>query len=543
MTDRSIKDYLLVAEADKIQDLIFRSAYLREVVGGSQLLTQFCQEIPSQIAPEIVMADDIITSDGGSFRIQFDNKDDAKDYGDKLAELYHHATGGSLTVTKPIETHGNFKAASEEAMLALRQAKQDRQDRIAVEQMPYMALCASCGIGLAKRHQKLVDDLLVDPQYLCPSCLDKAHARENAGVGEFLRPFYDAINYPKKVQRIPTPEDIGQLDARNYVAYIVADGNGMGDVFSKCTDSAKMADLSQALTPALRKSLAAPSSIMISHDEIVNFLASIKMRKEKEFVPVLPLIMGGDDIFVLLPAPWALDFALRFVWTYEKTMREIVKKIFNEDFSPSISAAVVICKASYPYYLAHRRGEELLSQAKQMGKRWGVENKANPRSTITFELILGNRIAGVELSGEENRPTLKPYWTHDAPEGWGLPMQKVLEQRFALADAGVSQKRLIQFRSLFDRLPPKQSGENGRKAFACWQKDCNQLLQRVKQRSEKEGRALQTAFDTLGGRDLYNLQRATDEEAWYGHGLPDLITAWDYTFDLSKSMADYEGGK
>ena len=44
--------YLLAAEADKIQDLIFRSSRLREVVGASQLLTRFCRR--SRTAPRKV---------------------------------------------------------------------------------------------------------------------------------------------------------------------------------------------------------------------------------------------------------------------------------------------------------------------------------------------------------------------------------------------------------------------------------------------------------------------------------------------------------
>ena len=36
--------YLLAAEADKIQDFIFRAAKLREVGGPSRLLARFCVE-------------------------------------------------------------------------------------------------------------------------------------------------------------------------------------------------------------------------------------------------------------------------------------------------------------------------------------------------------------------------------------------------------------------------------------------------------------------------------------------------------------------
>jgi len=543
MTDHPIKDYILAAEADKIQDLIFRSAYLREVVGGSQLLTQFCKEIPIKIAPEVVSDDDIITSDGGSFRIQFDHEDDAKRFGDKLAELYRHATGGSLTVTEPIKTNKNFKVASDAAMLALRQAKQDHQDRISVEQMPYMALCASCGVGLAKKHRPLDlnPELDLESQFLCESCIGKAEERTNNRFGSFLGPFaqdvagdsYQDFKWAKR------PEDVACFDRRNYVAYIVADGNNMGKVFSACTDIDIMKNLSESLSKVLSESLATATK------DLMKRTGEIKNGKFQYLIPTLPLILAGDDLFALIPAPWALDFAQKLVQSYEEKVLSIVQKVNHNEKQPTMGVAVVICKASYPYYLAHRRGEELLSQAKQMGKRWGIENKANSRSAITFEVVLGNRIAGAEKSDTQNRPTLKPYWAEgiDTPGGWGIPLQTILDQRFKLADLGVSQKRLIQLRELFDRLPASRSGEKGQKAFDRWQSDCNQLLQRVKQRSSKQGEALQAAVDVLGGRDLYHFQRATDEDAWFGHGLPDLVTAWEYAFDLSKSMTDYEGGE
>lgn len=544
MTETKIplKDYLLAAEADKIQDLIFRSSYLREVVGGSQLLTKFCLDIPPQISPESVTSDDIITSDGGSFRIMFEQEEDARKYGEKLAELYRLATGGNLTVADVIPTNDDYEKASDAAMGALRQAKQDSREYLATPQIPYMAFCASCGVGIAKKHRKLDSELPVMPQYLCSSCLHKAESRQDAGVGEFLKPFYDEIGYPKRVQKIPTPEDIAQFDGRNYVAYIVADGNGMGEVFSKCLEPKKMKQLSQAMTPALRKSLAEPTEMLLTHQVITDFLADIEKRGEREFIPVLPLIMGGDDLFVLLPAPWALDFTLRFAEAYKDIMKAEAAKIFDEEVNPSISAAVVICKASYPYYLAHQHGEALLSEAKIMGKRWGIENRIEPQAAITFEVILGNRIAGGEQDDADNRATLKPYWVGEAPQGWGIPLKTLLEQRLALAN--LPRKRLVQLRSIFDELPPKQPiGEDNHKKYTTWQKSLKKFLDRTTQRSQSTGQLVENTLAKLGGTDLYHVNRATDEKNWYGHGLPDLIQAWDYLLDLTKTISDYEGGE
>ncbi len=74
--------YLLAAEADKIQDFLFRSSKLREVVGGSQLLTRFCDEAALHLLEKYGLPkEDIITADGGGFRILFDDYDKAESFG------------------------------------------------------------------------------------------------------------------------------------------------------------------------------------------------------------------------------------------------------------------------------------------------------------------------------------------------------------------------------------------------------------------------------------------------------------------------------
>jgi hypothetical protein len=305
-----------------------------------------------------------------------------------------------------------------------------------------------------------------------------------------------------------------------------------------------MHDLSEALTPALRESLVAPTKLLMTHETYQQF----EMEQAKKFSPVLPLIMGGDDLFVLLPARWALDFAARFARAYEQKMKvvtkdifgaEVTKDIFGAESDFSISAAVIICKATYPYYLAHQRGEALLKKAKQMGKRWGIENNAPARSSVTFEVILGNRISEDDGPKNENRPTLKPYWVHDAPEKWGLSLQTLLDQRHRLAR--LPRKRLIQFRALFDEMPSDQpSTDEKTKRYKDWQDRLEKLLKRISLR-EIQGEKAKDALEVLGGKSLYPVQRASDSKPWWGHGLPDLIEAWNYAFDLHRTLSDYEG--
>jgi len=112
--------YLLAAEADRIQDLLFRSSQLREVVGGSQLLSRFCNGVPALLG---ATKEQVITSGGGSFRIVFESEIEARRFGAALAEVYYRATGGTLSVAEPVPMTNGYELASEKAGEKLRQAK------------------------------------------------------------------------------------------------------------------------------------------------------------------------------------------------------------------------------------------------------------------------------------------------------------------------------------------------------------------------------------------------------------------------------------
>jgi|LGOV01.1.fsa_nt_gb hypothetical protein len=537
-------EHLLAAEADKIQDLIFRSSRLREVVGGSQLLSRFCQEVPAKILPPGAR---ILVNEGGSFRVIFSDKDKAIVFGEELAEIYRRTTGSTLTVAAPVERDGDPKVASDRARNAILKAKQGQTGFIATSHWPYVAFCASCGVGLSVEYR--VPPGKTRGQFLCRDCLTKQRERKRPcgkdpwngkDPGEFLSSFFDAVvgntwrkyRWPGKGiqndQDADPATDVARFDSRGYVAYIIADGNNMGQIFDQCNDK-QVVDLSKNLRPVLYASLAQPANDLV---------ARAKDDKQDSFIPVLPLIAGGDDLFILLPAPWALDFARCFAVAYEKKMKEVVNDIANVD-PPSIAVAVVICKAKYPYYLAHQHGEQFLKQAKQISKQRAICEKeksagtAFPHSIVSFGVIRGNRLAETEPSGPY-RPTLLPFWVADSLPGWGICLQHLIEQRFALRD--LPGKRLAQLRACFDELTNIQRLEE----CNAWSRRLGHIQRRIALNEDHE-KALDRALKVLECEELYTVRRTTDRNAWKGHALPDLLNAWDFAFCLKRSRTEYEG--
>lgn len=530
--------YLLVAEVDKIQDFIFRSSSLREVVGGSQLLSRFCEEVPDYLLSSKFQ---LLINKGGSFRILFERYEDAKACGEELAQIYYLTTGGTMTVIEPVEINDDFIRKNEEAEKKLREAKRQTKDWVSQEQFPYMAFCASCGIGLAVAYFSYHQDKT--SQYYCTSCLNKSAERIEEG-GVFLQSFYNHVVDGENLSDYDWPgrrvrpdrkkreqlEDVADYNDRRYVAYLVADGNSMGEVFGQCNKE-QITSLSDKLTNVIHKALAKPTKLLMENHPHPKFA---------NFIPALPLILGGDDVFALIPAPFALDFAKHFCQEYEKEMRSVLTELEIKNVpDPTISAAIVICKSKHPYSQAHDVGQIILKEAKRLGKKRMLEDKES-HSTISFEVLLGGGLFSNNFDLNV-RSTLAPYWiTGEEVSEWGLPIQRLLYQRREL-DV-IPRKRLSQLQDLYDIESLHQYSTKDR--MKIWSTNLDQLIERITERNNKQGELLNKALKSLGDKEndgyWYRVLRL-GEEMWYGHGLPDLLRIWDYSLEIEGSSVSHGG--
>lgn len=535
--------YLLAAEADKIQDFVFRAAHLREVSGGSALLTRFCQDVPLTCLD--CKEDDVIISDGGAFRLLFDSEKDAEESGRTLADLYYMVTGCSLSVAPPQPwdgTDASFTTANTKAGTALRIAKLG-QSAVTTPHIPQLALCASTGIEMAERFA--VPKPGRTATYLSRSSLIKK--REQAdGKEAFIHDFIAHV-LPDGIDAddFDTLKDAGDAgraggyDHRDYVAYMVADGNGIGTLFDRCKTPREIKTLSQWLGKIVRNSLAEPTKLLMKYPS---------KQKGDRFVPVLPMILGGDDIFVLLPATWSLSFAQMFCQTFEDLMKEFLQQElqFTQRLRPTMAAAVVICKSKYPFQLAYQRGKTLLEEAKKLGKH--LDNEYY--SAVNFEVIVGNRLTDSSREGKY-RPTLRPYWVRSGNDQ-SLPLQHLLDTRYDLRH--LPQKRIAQLRAFFD------SPKFNHAELEQWSKDVQAVIKRIGQLNGDDKRAngtsssdegdndesltsrLLKALELLGKeQDAHYLHTVTRSNASiHGNALPDVFDAWDYLNDLQRNPAEYE---
>lgn len=563
---------LFGAEADQIQSTLFRVSRQREVIGGSRLLEAFGDEVERLAVKEFgVSPDDVLVSSGGNFRIQFPigQKGRIAEFEQRIADAYHMLLDAAITMAEPQvvgDATDGFKLSNEAVGQSIRRRKQAERGTLTSPHVPTIAYCQSSGVGLATVHE-FDYRASIDPDKQRPE--DKkylshfAQAMGQSGMsardeqadlflGKIKELLPDAAKWtwPKEV------DDIAAYDGeRKNVAYLIADANNMGELFGHCQTPQELKQLSDDLDAAMRWAVAMAAEL----------LAAKWNRKKDGVLPALPLILAGDDAFVLLPAKYVLDFAQRFCLAFEAAMNQssTVKTLHQRDgvATVTMAAAVVICKGHYPYHLAHERGEQALAEVKRLIKTVGAAQNGGWHSALGCATIVGSELVAAHESPGGFRPSLGAYWaTSDrvgengeleggkpplskAAQQAALPLAQLLAQRLCLRD--LPAKRLAELRELYTPEALPKDEEDMRQH---WDPRLNDIRNRIAATQGPSGQlaALDKALQALGQATndkkpgyWWRLDRAN--KSYLAHGLLDLLEVWDYSQSLDHELDAYEG--
>jgi hypothetical protein len=160
-----------------------------------------------------------------------------------------------------------------------------------------------------------------------------------------------------------TAEDFEALAAlggretwRNHVATVYADGNKIGDLFDRIAaqgDPGLKEQASAAVSAATRKSLLEATRAVLGEDP-------------REPLPVIPHIVGGDDLVVSVAADRAWRFTVAYLDAFRVLARDIPGAVDESGAAPpSASAGLVFAHAKFPFRRAAELAAMRLRAAKQ----------------------------------------------------------------------------------------------------------------------------------------------------------------------------------
>ena len=181
-----------------------------------------------------------------------------------------------------------------------------------------------------------------------------------------------------------------------------------------------------------------------------------------ETLPVVPVLVGGDDVTVYMDGRYAIPFAEAYIRHYERLtgeddlLRELAVIARAPDPGPlTASAGVAIIGRNFPFHIAYDLAEGLVSR----GKRLGKQNGQAPCSTIDFHVLRDATVLDPdetldEYKGRAQRPFLVG----------GYAAERIREATTASASKGAPQaqdqwKRVLQAVVVFDGKDPDSPGK------------------------------------------------------------------------------------
>ena len=218
---------------------------------------------------------------------------------------------------------------------------------------------------------------------------------------------------PTKLEELLQTASEGGVGVPSKVAVIHIDGNGVGgvmrrldEVLSEKGGGALKGELevaegdSDALRAfVLKISERLDAAVKLAFRSAWERVAKLA-RKDAEdsnrrytAIPVVPVILGGDDVTVITSGDYALPFAAAYLRYYEEaTGNDPILRYLTppegQDTGPMTAAAgVAIVKRNFPFHIAYELAEKLVNRAKKVGK-----TACPPCSTLDYHVLFDTTV-------------------------------------------------------------------------------------------------------------------------------------------------------
>ena len=160
-------------------------------------------------------------------------------------------------------------------------------------------------------------------------------------------------------------EKLGQKEGENYFAIVHVDGNNMGLKFRKCTGLIERRILSREIRRKTEGAVADLLAKIIRMKNAGGFDGVLDL--DEKFLPIRPLIIGGDDVTFFCPAQTAILFTKTLMENLYATTPEDAPEHLTKPISRRMDACagIAILPTKYPFFRGYELAEQLCDTAKK----------------------------------------------------------------------------------------------------------------------------------------------------------------------------------
>ena len=404
------QDFLVFQfEAVSIQEYIFATSKLKEMVGASQLLEKLTLDVLTKAVNTAGMTEKKVNDFNGSVsknQIYFPRKSGGVFLAVMLnCEKSHAFIQAWSLIVQQFMPGLKFSVASASANKISEGIKLVREKLDAEKNTPKISLPELTPI--AQRSQRTGGEVVyIERKKGKVTPVDLATRKKQMAQNK-AADFFDEVTQKWSKEKATVFPNIFEHDkvtekdahifpfsgqaGEHYIAVVHADGNGLGqyikDFMIKLGEKddktfiQSYAQFSQGMDNASEAAAQAATAWLISAHE----------RDKNTALPIRPLILSGDDVACIIRADYAFEYIQRFTQEFEKASEKELSKLKTDAFPKylTMTSGVVFLRSNQPFYMAYQLAEDLCTHSKTIGRRktFKVDGKDMIPSTMTFNYV------------------------------------------------------------------------------------------------------------------------------------------------------------
>ena len=448
--------FLLLVDTPSIKKFVFGTDKLAEIAGASGLLDHLNRTRTPELLKQSLSLDTIYCNGGKGLFVVEAEAAQLRSAIEELQAMYRKQTQGGAQVLcsyVPYSGDAGYQEALHQVHLGLEESRLQRNTTVAAVHTAFMKECESCGQNPAEVSDK--------DQWLCRVCDNKRRVYSEKQIQRIWRELRDALRAEQILDEARwydlRPRDFEEIGGRsNRIGLVYADGNAMGKILRELDSRAVTKLFSETVDSAIR-------------DACYHTLSSLCYEDKKLYGDIL--LLGGDDLVVVVPAETAIQFALEVAKQFQELTRDKIEAACQKDSAVAqffsgdrkivrqsgltIGLGVVIGKARQPFHMLLEQAEELLALAKREASKQS-KNAYHTPTYIDFHDATQSVFSDVEQIRQHYwmktkvgktrwRLTMKPYNTDN--------LGKLLQHAESLQASGWPSSKLQELRSACFETP------------------------------------------------------------------------------------------
>lgn len=454
--------YLIIGDVDQIQSYVFASSRLRIIRGASALLENSIKEfVENEKAQQQV---EFLRWRGGQVVaiLAVTDEDQAQAQADEfcahLEAAVRRKSGGaaSITTTSVKYDGTSFRQHLKAAFRQIQAEKDGRQnwgiEGAALLTGPYYHRCDLLPTLPAQRREEIGDLGEEEERYLSAAAsarLKEVRGKQKVDFDEQLLQKLDVQLAAAGYQFPYQPDDLWEQVEGGYLGFVAADGNSVGQMLEVIGNEQLYRNFSEEMYDLVLETIAQAARIAGIHKRKVHKTKQRRTGSGQQiykYVPLVPVIVAGDDLSLLVRAPQALSLAAglctQFVqlsqiksaiqavvddFCQDENYRVAAHQLFPAHFasgfnreatqaagsSLTLSVGVAIAKRKFPISIFRRLAGELRNEAKRVLRE--RPEAVQEGGMIDFAVITSANVQSLQDLREryrtdpDTRLTMRPY--------------------------------------------------------------------------------------------------------------------------------------